>query len=91
METDVRVVDLNVTGFPVAWVDNETILLRVDTGQSWRRQDGSLSAVNRLAAYNYKTRVQQQRTGVYMPTYGFKTFGAHIRRPTTVCTSLYAT
>ena len=59
VETDVRVVDLNVTGFPVAWVDNETILLRVDTGQSWRRQDGSLSAVNRLAAYNYKTRVQR--------------------------------
>ena len=58
-ESDVRVLDLNITGFPVAWVDNETILLRVDTGHSWRRQDGTLSAVNRLATYNYRTRVQR--------------------------------
>jgi hypothetical protein len=54
-ESDVRVLDLKITGFPVAWVDDETILLRVDTGQSWRRRDGSLSAVSRLATYNYKT------------------------------------
>jgi len=58
-ETDIRVIDLGVSGFPVAWIDNQTILLRVDTGESQRRREGGASAVIRLAAYNYRTGTQQ--------------------------------
>ena len=58
-ESGVRIVDLKVSGLPTGWVDNETILLSVDSGETFLRKDGSRSAVIRLVGFNYQTKEQR--------------------------------
>ena len=50
-----HVVDLKISGSPIAWTDNDTILLTIDTGQRLRRKDGSLFADVRLVTHNVTT------------------------------------
>ena len=49
-EADVRIIDLKITASPIAWIDNETVLLREDSGE---RVDGQRRY--RLVALNYRT------------------------------------
>ena len=53
-EADVRIIDLRRGGEPVAWIDNETILLLELTGEQGRRL-GNVYPLSRLATYNYRT------------------------------------
>ena len=50
-----RVIDLKIASAPIAWVDNDTVLITIDTGERLQRRDGSLAVDIRLATYNYKT------------------------------------
>jgi hypothetical protein len=48
-------IDLPVFGGPIAWMDNERILLRVDAGRRIDVPDGGQYATFDLISYNYKT------------------------------------
>jgi hypothetical protein len=52
---DIKVVDAAVVSLPLAWMDNERILMRVDTGERITPDGGGLIAVFDLISYNYKT------------------------------------
>ncbi|MGH8736867.1 MAG: hypothetical protein ACREVC_05845 [Burkholderiales bacterium] len=51
----IKVTNLPVVSFPLAWMDNERILLRVDTGKRIDARGGGQYAVFNLISYNYKT------------------------------------
>lgn len=54
-ETDVRIIDLKRDGVPVAWIDNETLLLYEGTGERVKRKSGYVRGVNRLVSLNYRS------------------------------------
>jgi hypothetical protein len=52
---DIKVVDSPVVSYPLAWMDNERILMRMDTGKRIDVRGGGSYAVFNLISYNYKT------------------------------------
>lgn len=52
---DIKSVDLPVLGNPIAWIDNETLLLYVNTRELVTRFNGTRSRVFHLISYNYKS------------------------------------
>jgi hypothetical protein len=51
----IKVTNLPVVSYPLAWMDNERILMRVDTGKRINTPDGGQYATFDLISYNYKT------------------------------------
>jgi hypothetical protein len=51
----IKVTDLPVVSYPIAWMDNERILMRVDTGKRIDVAGGGQYATFDLISYNYKT------------------------------------
>jgi hypothetical protein len=53
--TTFRILDLQFVARPIAWINEQTILLFIDSGQRSRRKDGSTAILHELIAYNYKS------------------------------------
>ena len=51
----IKVTDLPVVSYPLAWMDNERILMRMDTGKRINVPGGGQYATFDLISYNYKT------------------------------------
>jgi hypothetical protein len=51
----IKVTDLPVVSYPLAWMDNERILMRVDTRKRINSPGGGQYATFDLISYNYKT------------------------------------
>ena len=51
----VSIVELPVQGAPVAWIDNDSILLNLDSGERATRQSGAIVRIFELVTFNYKT------------------------------------
>lgn len=58
-ETDVRVVDLKISGGPIGWLDNETIVIIAESGERYARKDGAMQPITRVMTINYKTNEKQ--------------------------------
>jgi hypothetical protein len=61
----IKSIDLPVLGNPIAWIDNETVLLYVKTGEVVTRFNGARVKVFHLISYNIKSGEQRDfgRTG----------------------------
>ncbi len=55
----VKVTNLPVVSYPVAWMDNERILMRYSNGDSVSYSGGSRKAIFYWVSYNYKTAERQ--------------------------------
>jgi len=51
----IKVVDSPIVAYPIAWMDNERILMREDTGETVTRPNGARIAVFHWVSYNFKT------------------------------------
>ena len=52
----IRIVDLKISGEgPYGWVDNDTFVTKLPTGESYTRTDGKSVPVTRVATINYRT------------------------------------
>lgn len=59
-QTDVRVIDLKISAAgPFGWIDNETFVVMVRTGESYTRKDGAAVQIARVATINYRTGEQK--------------------------------
>ena len=52
---DIKVVESPIVGYPIAWMDNERILLRASYGESVSYPNGYRKAVFHWVSFNYKT------------------------------------
>ena len=52
----IRIVDLKISADgPYGWIDNETIVVAIESGESYVRPDGVSVPIKRVAAINYRT------------------------------------
>ena len=58
-QTDVRVVDTRLPPHPVAWLDDETVVVIGESGETATRQDGSTQRILRVMTLNYRTGAQK--------------------------------
>jgi hypothetical protein len=52
---DIKVIDSPIVAYPIAWMDDERILMRKDTGETSARPNGARIALFHWVSYNYKT------------------------------------